>query len=59
MLWLKALHVVFMVTWFAALFYLPRLFVNLAMVAADSHAERARLLQAFFQTADWMRNEAG
>ncbi len=27
MLWLKALHVVFMVTWFAGLFYLPRLFV--------------------------------
>lgn len=27
MLWLKAFHVVFMVTWFAGLFYLPRLFV--------------------------------
>ncbi|MEX0900642.1 MAG: CopD family protein [Gammaproteobacteria bacterium] len=27
MLWLKALHIVFMVTWFAGLFYLPRLFV--------------------------------
>jgi len=27
MLWLKALHVIFMVTWFAGLFYLPRLFV--------------------------------
>ena len=27
MLWLKALHVVFVVTWFAGLFYLPRLFV--------------------------------
>ena len=25
--WLKALHVIFMVTWFAGLFYLPRLFV--------------------------------
>ena len=29
---------------FAGLFYLPRLFVNLAMVPADSHAERERLL---------------
>ena len=27
MLWLKAFHVVFVVTWFAGLFYLPRLFV--------------------------------
>jgi putative membrane protein len=31
-------------SWFAGLFYLPRLFVNLAMVPADSHAERERLL---------------
>ncbi|MGH8554435.1 MAG: CopD family protein, partial [Gammaproteobacteria bacterium] len=27
MLWLKALHIIFMVAWFAGLFYLPRLFV--------------------------------
>ncbi len=31
MLWLKAFHIIFMVTWFAALFYLPRLFVYHAM----------------------------
>ena len=31
-------------SWFAALFYLPRFFVNLASVPADSHAERERLL---------------
>ncbi len=43
-LWAKAFHIVFMSSWFAALFYLPRLFVNLAMVPADSHAERERLL---------------
>jgi len=30
-LWLKALHVIFMVTWFAGLFYLPRLFIYHAM----------------------------
>lgn len=31
MLWLKSLHIIFMVTWFAGLFYLPRLFVYHAM----------------------------
>ena len=44
MLWIKALHIVFVASWFAGLFYLPRIFVNLAMVPADSTAERARLL---------------
>jgi putative membrane protein len=43
-LWIKAFHIVFVASWFAGLFYLPRLFVNLAMVAPDSHAERERLL---------------
>jgi protoporphyrinogen IX oxidase len=43
-LWVKAFHIVFVASWFAGLFYLPRLFVNLAMVAPDSQAERARLL---------------
>ena len=44
MLWIKALHIVFVASWFAGLLYLPRLFVNLAMVPGDSHAERERLL---------------
>ena len=44
MLWIKALHIVFVASWFAGLFYLPRIFVNLALVPADSAAERARLL---------------
>jgi putative membrane protein len=43
-LWIKAFHIVFVASWFAGLFYLPRLFVNLAMVPPDSPAERARLL---------------
>lgn len=43
-LWVKAFHLVFVSSWFAGLFYLPRIFVNLAMVAPDSHAERERLL---------------
>jgi protoporphyrinogen IX oxidase len=44
MLWIKALHIVFVASWFAGLFYLPRIFVNLAMVPAGSDAERVRLL---------------
>lgn len=44
MLWIKSFHVVFVVSWFAGLFYLPRIFVNLAMVPAESVAERQRLL---------------
>jgi putative membrane protein len=43
-LWVKAFHIVFVASWFAALFYLPRIMVNLAMVPPESHAERARLL---------------
>lgn len=34
-LWLKALHIIFMVCWFAGLFYLPRIFVNMAMTKTD------------------------
>jgi len=44
MLWIKALHIVFVASWFAGLFYLPRIFVNLAMVAPGSVAERERLV---------------
>ncbi|HET9821507.1 MAG TPA: CopD family protein [Burkholderiaceae bacterium] len=43
-LWIKAFHIVFVASWFAGLFYLPRLFVNLALVPTGSHAERERLL---------------
>jgi putative membrane protein len=43
-LWVKAFHIVFVASWFAGLFYLPRIFVNLALVPAGSDAERARLL---------------
>ena len=44
-LWVKAFHIVFVASWFAGLFYLPRLFVNLALVPAASTAERERLLR--------------
>ncbi len=40
-LWIKAFHIVFVVSWFAGVFYLPRLFVNHAMV--DDEATQARL----------------
>jgi putative membrane protein len=43
MLWLKAFHVVSMVTWFAALFYLPRLFVYHAMLETDDTRGDERL----------------
>ena len=43
-LWVKAFHIVFVSSWFAGLFYMPRIFVNLAQVPSDSHAERERLL---------------
>ena len=44
MLWVKAFHIVFAASWFAGLLYLPRIFVNLAMVPQQSVAERDRLL---------------
>ncbi len=43
MLWIKSLHIFFVTGWFAGLFYLPRIFVNLAMVPTPG-AERDRLL---------------
>jgi putative membrane protein len=44
MLTLKSLHIIFVTSWFAGLFYLPRIFVNLALVPPTSTAERDRLL---------------
>lgn len=45
MLWLKALHLIFMVTWFAGLFYLPRLFVYHAMAEDKAGIERFKLME--------------
>ena len=42
MLWIKSLHIVLVASWFAGLFYLPRIFVNLAMETEP--AAIARLL---------------
>ena len=44
MLWIKSFHIIFVASWFAGLFYLPRIFVNLAQVEPGSEAEEARLL---------------
>ena len=45
MLWVKAFHVVFMVTWFAGLFYLPRLFVYHAMTGDAAGGERFKVME--------------
>lgn len=45
MLWIKALHLIFMVTWFAGLFYLPRLFVYHALSTDMPGIERFKLME--------------
>ncbi|MFL9608651.1 protoporphyrinogen oxidase HemJ [Methylobacillus sp. Pita2] len=45
MLWIKAWHIVFMVTWFAGLFYLPRLFVYHAQTEDRTGSERFKIME--------------
>lgn len=45
MLILKSLHIIFMVTWFAGLFYLPRLFVYHAMADDETSIERFKVME--------------
>lgn len=45
MLWVKAFHVIFMVTWFSGLFYLPRLFVYHAMANDSISTERFKIME--------------
>lgn len=45
MLWIKAFHVIFMVTWFAGLFYLPRLFVYHADVGPGTEHDRLCVME--------------
>ena len=45
MLWVKAFHIIFMVSWFAGLFYLPRLFVYHAMTEDDAGNERFKIME--------------
>jgi len=44
MLWIKAFHIVFVASWFAGLFYLPRIFVNLAMESETVATARLLLM---------------
>ena len=45
MLWVKAFHIIFMVTWFAGLFYLPRLFVYHAMTDDAATAAQFKVME--------------
>jgi putative membrane protein len=45
MLWVKAFHIIFMVTWFAGLFYLPRLFVYHAECQDPISNERFKIME--------------
>ena len=44
MLWIKAFHILFVISWFAGLFYLPRILVNLAMENDATSTERLLLM---------------
>ena len=46
MLWVKAFHIIFVVSWFAGLFYLPRIFVNHAMATEPAEIVRLKLMEA-------------
>lgn len=45
MLWLKAFHIIVVVSWFAGLFYLPRIFVNHAMATEPTEIARLKLME--------------
>jgi putative membrane protein len=63
MLWIKAFHVVMMVSWFAGLFYLPRIFVNLAMESNEAAYKRllfmAEKLYRFVTPIMWLALASG
>ena len=45
MLWVKSLHIIFMVTWFAGLFYLPRIFVYHAITSDEAGVARFKVME--------------
>lgn len=45
MLWVKSLHIIFMVTWFSGLFYLPRLFVYHALATDETSITRFKIME--------------
>jgi len=54
-LWIKALHIFFMVSWFAGLFYLPRLFVHHAMTEDAATSKRLKIMERklYFFITPW------
>lgn len=63
MLWIKAFHVVMMVSWFAGLFYLPRIYVNMAMESNEVAYRRllfmAEKLYRFVTPIMWLTLASG
>ena len=55
MLWVKAFHIFFMVSWFAGLFYLPRLFVHHALTEDEATSSRLKIMERklFFFVTPW------
>ncbi len=55
-MWLKAWHLIFMVTWFAGIFYLPRLFVYHATTEDEAGNERFKIMERklYYFTTPWM-----
>ncbi len=55
MLWIKALHIVFVMAWFAGLFYLPRIFVNLAEDNAGAATGRLlKMARKLYRFTAWL-----
>ncbi|MCP3687863.1 MAG: TIGR00701 family protein [Gammaproteobacteria bacterium] len=56
MIWVKALHIIFMVAWFAGIFYLPRLFVNHAMSDDEAVRDQLTIMQKklYYFITPWM-----
>jgi putative membrane protein len=55
MLWIKALHIFFVICWMAGVFYLPRIFVNLAMETNTASTERLTLMaRKLYRFSMWL-----
>ena len=55
MLWIKALHIFFVICWMAGVFYLPRIFVNLAMETNTATIERLTLMaRKLYRFSMWL-----
>lgn len=55
MLWIKALHIFFVICWMAGVFYLPRIFVNLAMETNSATTERLTLMaRKLYRFSMWL-----